>query len=576
MKVRGIRKDGTYREIAAAVEKEADHICVTVSADADFGGLERVEVDYCGIVAAQGDDGYMVLPRAAGCDDYCLSFFSRHPDAFETELAGSSMPLFGVKSEKYTFLAVISGMPYDYTLKISGGAKGFCIYPVFDIYGQRPYENIRVEYFLLSGENANYSGMARRYRAFKEAQGELTPLSERITRYETLAYAADSVLIRVRCGWKPAPSPVLHQTPENEPEMRVACDFARVEDILDELKAQGVDKAEICLVGWNIRGHDGRWPQAFPVEEKLGGEKGLRRLIGKAQSMGYQITCHTNSTEQYEISSLYDPQNTRLDREKKPVVGQDLAWSGGQVSQLCPRAACRLAEDILPKVAELGFHGTHYIDVIGVVPPRPCYHEAHPVHTGGAATCMKYLCDLSRRLFGGISSEGAYDFIAPYLDYGLYISFSFGQDSGCGLCDKPVPFWQLVYHGYVLSNPYSRTVNATLKDKKTVLKMIEYGGRPSYYFYSAFMEDENNWMGKDDAVCDTDSQLRETVSKIRDGAALYGRLSAVHTAFMENHEEVAENVYEVTYSDGTVIRVDYNLEEYKVLKKPANKIVCRS
>ncbi len=561
--MKGIRKDGTKREIAASVETAADHVCVTIPADQEFCDLERVEADYWGVVAEPDDDGYMVLPRGEGCDDYGLCFFRRHGGAFETEISESNIPIFGVKSERYVFLAVVSGMPYDYTLKVSGGEEGFRVYPVFEVYGQRPYEDIRVEYFLLSGNDANYSGMARRYRAFKEAEGELVPLSERVKRYPTLAYAADSVMIRVRCGFKPAPSPVLHQTLENEPSMRVACDFARVEDILDELKAQGVDKAEICLVGWNIRGHDGRWPQAFPVEEALGSEEGLRRLIRKAKAMGYSIVCHTNSTEQYEISDLYDPENTRLDRNKKPVVGQDIPWSGGEASQLCPLASCALAEKILPKVAALGFHGTHYIDVIGIVPPRSCYHEAHPVHKGQAADCMKRLCALSRELFGGVSSEGAYDFLAPQLDYGLYISF---KEAGRGLCDKSVPFWQMVYHGYVLSNPYTQTVNATLKDKRTVLKMIEYGGRPSYYFYSAFMENGKNWMGNRDALCDTDTQLKETVAKIREGAALYDRLSSIHTAFMDNHEEVAENVYEVTYSDGTVIRVDYNKEEYEILR----------
>lgn len=59
---------------------------------------------------------------------------------------------------------------------------------------------------------------------------------------------------------------------------------------------------------------------------------------------------------------------------------------------------------------------------------------------------------LAREQFGGVSSEGGFDFAMPYLDYGLYIS---REPWGGGLCDRPVPFWQLVYHGTVLSNPYS-------------------------------------------------------------------------------------------------------------------------
>ena len=50
-------------------------------------------------------------------------------------------------------------------------------------------------------------------------------------------------------------------------------------DILDEVKRQGVERAEVCLVGWNQKGHDGRFPELFPVEEQLGGEDKLRKLI---------------------------------------------------------------------------------------------------------------------------------------------------------------------------------------------------------------------------------------------------------------------------------------------------------
>ena len=76
--------------------------------------------------------------------------------------------------------------------------------------------------------------------------------------------------------------------------MRAACTFRRVRELADECKAQGLEGAEFQLVGWNLRGHDGRWPQAFPVEEALGyqtliGEFGLTqedasKQVGKSRS----------------------------------------------------------------------------------------------------------------------------------------------------------------------------------------------------------------------------------------------------------------------------------------------------
>ena len=86
--------------------------------------------------------------------------------------------------------------------------------------------------------------------------------------------------------------------------MNVACSFEDVEALLEECKAMGIEHAEFCLVGWNIRGHDGRWPQVFPVEPAFGGEENLRKLIIRAKELGYSIVCHTNSTDAYSITGM--------------------------------------------------------------------------------------------------------------------------------------------------------------------------------------------------------------------------------------------------------------------------------
>lgn len=559
----GITKKGERIEISFEVTEREDYISVSLSKDFDYSNIEVIEADYFGEVANNTDEGYLVLPRGGGNGDYCILNFNKHTEDFVKNITESNMPVFGVKKNDKTFLAVVSGMPYDYDLRVELKDNKYRIFPVFNIFGEQPYEDLKIEFFMLSGDKANYSGMAVKYRELKLASGELIPLAKRIENNSVLDYTAKSVMIRVRCGWKPAPSQVLHQTKENEPEMYVACDFDRVSDLLDELKNQGVEKAEICLVGWNVKGHDGRWPEALPVCEELGGEEKLRAVIKKAQSMGYQITCHTNSTDQYEIAENFDVENSQYGRNSEPTVNPAV-WSGGQMFNLCPKIGAEQAREMLPKVRELGFKGTHYVDVLGIVHPRRCFSEKHYVNSKDAVKYAKDICELSKELFGGFSSEGAYDFICPYTDFGLYISF---QPKEAPIADKPIPFWQLVYHGIVLSNPYSYTINPTFKDKATNLKVIEYGGRPSYYYYSAFMGNGNNWMGSIDARCGTDEELKGSVANIKKGYDEYKKFEDITTAFMNEHKEVAENVYEITYSDNTVVKVDYNTETYEIVKK---------
>ena len=110
-------------------------------------------------------------------------------------------------------------------------------------------------------------------------------------------------------------------------------------------------------------------------------------------------------------------------------------------------------------------------------------------------------------------------------------------------------------------------MNSTFKEPENFLKMTEYGGRPTFYYYSAFMNNDSNWMGNTDCICDTEEQLKESVAKIKKGYEEYQKLSALHTAYMEKHEEVAEGVFEVTYSNGMVVRVDYNEKCYEILNR---------
>lgn len=548
-------------QITYCVEQKEDFIKITVPKEQDFSQIERIKI--CGLegIADTEDLGYLVLPRAnEGCSDYCICLFQKHTDDFEHVVGGLNMPIWGVKTKDKCFLAVVSGMPYVFKLRIVLKNGIYSLQPEFHLEGENPCEDLQIKIFFLQGENADYSGMARRYRQYQYDLGDMKPLSERIKTEEYLNYAVNSVMIRIRCGWKPAPNTIAHQTLENEPPMHVACDFDRVGDIIDELKRQGVDKAQICLVGWNHRGHDGRWPQPFPVEEDLGGEEKLRALIQKAKAAGYQIVCHTNHTDQYEISNLYDAEHTLRDKNGEP--GTHAVWSGGQMYDLCPKVGFEQAADILPKVAELGFEGMHYIDVLGVVHPRICYHKDHLVNGSQSVEYAKKMCQVARDCFGGISSEGGYDFIAKYLDYALYICFT---PEYKGVCDESIPFWQLVYHGTVLSNPYTATVNCTFKGEDEFLKFIEYGGKPTFYYYSAFMNNGQNWMGNLDCKCDDEEQLKDSVSRIKKAYEAYSSLSQLHTAFMEKHEKVAENVYEITYSNGKVLRVDYNTKSF-VLK----------
>lgn len=526
---------------------------ITVSRDSIPEGLEYIDIKDDRFCAKAGDEGYYVIADADAKGSR-LCRFNNKKDG-ERVYKQNLMPIFGVKKKEFCTLAIAVGFKAELHIVFGVKDSEYYIYPRYYLKGLKPYEDISIKLVPLSPGDG-YSEMAVAYRNYQLKRGACKPLSEKIKEREAVRYAAESPEIRIRMGWKPAPPTVLEQTDENEPQMYVACTFDRVRDLITELKKQGVDKAQICLVGWNKSGHDGRWPQIFPVEEKLGGEGKLRELIEYAQNNGYKIVCHTNSTDSYRIADSFS-EDIVVKNQDGSLKINDLGWSGGRMYDLCPVKALEYAEKELPKVRELGFDGLHYIDVMSVVPLRWCFDKNHPVNSAQTLEYYNKIMKLSQELFGGFASEGTFDFSAEYLDYGLYISWPEVEDD---MADRSIPLWAMVYHGIILYNPTTDTVNYPIKDRKNGLTVKEYGARPAFYIYSKFLEGSNqdDWLGKEDLVIDTDEQLRYSVAKIKEAYDEYKEVMHLQTEYITKHEEVEDNIFCVTYSDGTKITVDYN------------------
>ncbi len=562
MKARALKLDGSMIDITVVSEQTGDLITAKPKVD-DWSDIRYIDFGYDLAEADAGDKGYFVIPRGSNSPSDHICAFTEREDA-ELDCFNFQLMMYGFTDGKRGFCAIPTGYTYEYHVIV--GVKGghYYMFARFPIGGKEPYEEISIEYRLLSGENADYSGMGRAYREYLLTEAGVKSLKDRMN--PSIDYAKDAMYIRIRQAWKPVPSPVEEQTDENEPPIYVAIDFEKVGKLMEQLKAAGLEKAEFCLVGWNKSGHDGRWPQALPVEPLLGGEEGLEKLRVKAKELGYALTCHMNVTDAYSIANNYSDDLPAID-ENGRICKHGGTWGGGRGRWICAKKAVEIAKEELPKVGALGFRGLNYIDVISTIALRPCYSENHPVNRREAANCWKEIAKLNHDVFGGFSSEGGYDYTLPYLDYGLYVSFYDTNTKDLPkLFDKPVPLWQVALHGIVMSNPFTSTVNAPVKERRHQLEVLEYGGRPTIYIYSKFLSSGSNWMGNDDIVCDTDEQMADCVEKLSAMYREHKDLFRLQTEFIEKHEELSDGVFRTTYSDGTTVTVDYNRETYSVEK----------
>lgn len=532
----------------------------------------RLEICLDFLSADAGTDGYYIVPSKSTC--FLMKFRPREDTEFENP--EPLMTMFGAKHGSTATLVVTETMRFDYRLRMAVRGGRYTLSMVYDLTKIDLYEDLVLSVYSLTGNDADYNGVARKYRSIQETRLNLVPIAQRVKTDPVMAYAVDNMpIIRIRMGWKPVPTQVPEQTPENEPPMHVACTFQQVEDLMDAMKRQGIEKAELCLVGWNRMGHDGRWPQIFPVEPALGGEDGLKKLTAHADRLGYRVVCHTNNSDAYSVAECWDPEDIIREKDGSMSVN-NVYWSGGRMYNLCPQIAYEKyqAQDYA-QMRPLGFHGFHYIDVIAIVSPHSCFHKDHPLNAEQTSTYINRILARARAEFGGAASEGGYDFAAENLDFALYVGFNLTAGLP-PVADEIIPLWQLVYHGYILSNPSAETVNYIIKGSENRLRFHEFGGIPAFYINSKFVDtDGKNWMGDVDLFCATPEQQEETARQIKRQLDDCAPMAPRQLAFLDRHDFLANGVFQTTYSDGFRIVVNLTDTDYvcDTIRVPAHNLV---
>ena len=509
-----------------------------------FVGVDRIKIILDAARARRGERGYFALPNnmigtyRATNDNY---FLSQPPMSF-----------FGMKTPRQTFISEAFGWELWHSLEVTVRDGEYALAHVFDLREERPDCEFGVTFEPLAAD-AEYPAMAAAYRAHKLARGVVKPLRERFAAQPELHGAVTSVEVRVRQAWKPAPSKVVEQNEFNEPPLHVAVTFERAVQLARACRDAGIPALEFCLVGWNKGGHDGAYPQLWPVEPALGGADGLKNLVRAVKGLGYRIVLHNNFQDTYSIADGWDEGDMSHDRNGvvRSNTGSKYVWSGGRTYYACPKRMWeRYVRKDMHKIAALGCRGLHYVDVISNYRHPCCCDARHPCSRKEGVRYYLKMLEEMRITVGGAFSEGPHDFVASGLDACLYVTVSdpSGKDLPA-LMDRFVPLWQLVYHGIILSSPFHSCMNYTIKADESRLALVEFGGRPVFYVHHDFFDD-SQWKGKGDLTVATDADLAATVAEIKKGADEYARLCDLQFEYMTDHRLVADGVALTTYSNG--------------------------
>lgn len=529
--------DGSARTNRVVGVRQADGGWRYVVPAADATGAKDVDLHVGCAQARVGDDGYWVSQRGL------LGHFARPSGSWQNLRNWLTLPYYGMKTPRGSFLAVVEGMRFEFNQRVTSEDGLYRAYPRWRVEdtGIGAYEDMSVVVYDLP-TGAGYVEMAKAYRRYKEARDpEIKPIRERAKARPHLLRLARAVTVRQQCAAKPfkRPDDAHDFTPETEHPVRCIRSFDEVLVNLKKLKARGVDDLSVVVAGWQTGGYDGRAPSVFPVEAVAGGEAGLRRLIAGAKALGYLIDAQDNYTDCYTVSPLWDNGDIAcLGTKGLDVNG---SWCGGKAYNLCLRNAWDVQgfmPDNLRRTADLGFWGSHYIDVFSSAFPYRCLNPGHAATRPEQLQYMIRAACLCRDLFGGFSSECCGDWLVGYLDYinyatprirDLRAARAAGRKT---LVDKVVPFWELAFHDVVLSNP-DRVTQGVLSPRDNLL-LVEFGGRPIFYsFHDGNIPD----------IVKADAQFR--------------RLRHLQLEAMTRHDELAPGLVRVVYGNGETIYVNH-------------------
>ena len=517
--------------------------------------------------ARVGEEGYYVFADGA------RGFFRDREGVISRGANWQLMPVHAMKTPRTAFTAIVKGMTYHAASRVTAKKGEYAASFVFDRDMDDVYEDLAIEYRFCEGTDVDYSDLARAYRNYQLERGACRPLADRAKERPMLAYAATNVEVRIRQAWKPVPSPATNQVSRNEPPVKPVVPFDRVTQLARACQAAGVPGAEFCLVGWQHGGHDGAYPDLFPVEPSLGGEAKLKACVKDVQALGYAIVAHGNHRDCYMLADSWDAEYVNEKRPDGTLLPPATTWGAGGKYTLCAqRAYERFAIKDAATVATLGFRGLYYLDVTTCHPPYTCRDPRHPMTRARCAEWENAILDLQTKTFGGCSSEGGCDAYIGHFDSALTISWAKPFAPPRKMIDDYVPFWQLVYHGIVLSTPFRSTINTVVQDDaRYTLKLVEFGGRPTLYVHSHFISGGRTNMGARDLRATTDAELAETVRGIKTASDEFARRADLEFAMMERHEQVAPGVFKTTYAGGAYTFVNYNeaAVEIGVHKVPA-------
>jgi Family of unknown function (DUF5696) len=567
--------------VTYSIQDDCLQATIPDSSIVEDGKNSLVSIDLLPFLGAthDGEEGYIVYPDGSGA----LMFFtpSDRPEVqkinsivYGTDASGGLggsggvyreqvvMPVFGLAGAQTAFVGMITHGDFDASIAVARSGKGINYNHVwgqfifrrqgrFSLTGGQPTwlfqadrigGDRQVRYCFLNGPQANYVGMASRYRQFLiDERG-----AKRISSSEPLINLAFFMGIE-RKTWFLS-------------DMISLTTFAQVKEMLDNLTTAGVKRADIILWDWNRGGTAGSYPQRLPVDSRLGGENGLRTLAAELHDRGQRLFLQDNYLGSAPGAAGVMPYLDAIRGvDGLPIGDSETGY------MLNPQVSLRrfAARDV-PKMAALGADGLELESFASMAIPDK--NLSYPLSREGFAASWMQIASLARKQFGSVAMVGSNTYTLPYTDR---LDFVTVDSTHYDFFDETIPFYHIAVHGLV---QYSGSpINLQADGKRMFLRGIEYGATPLFIL----SHDSSAKLARTGADSVYSSEFDFWRSEVIRQYGVMEKVAPLTNQFITGHARLADGVYQTTYEDGSRVIVNYNLQEYMAgnLNVPAQDFV---
>lgn len=421
------------------------------------------------------------------------------------------------------------------------------------VYQAKMYQgDFVIRYAFLSGDDANYVGMANCYRRYLINRYQLSRVNSRenVPFYLELIGAID----------------------KREPVLGIARDvihpltsFQQAQVIVQDLMDYGIDNIRLKYSGWLNGGVNHHYPNDVSVEKALGGIEDFQELIDFMNSQGYELYPSVGFLNVYR-NTLFNNFNPRRDGARllngltAKVYKHQLDTFEMNSQQyyyvLSPRSLNKLTRSFLTDYQKFNLANISLFDMASQVNSDLIDDIERVVDReeslGITEDIFKEMKNKNMKII--VDCGNAY--AIPYVDSIINLP---NRSSMLSITDEEIPFYQMVVHGLIdFAGP---PINLMSNRQAALLKILETGGYP--YFigsYKQSFEVKNTEFEHLYALHYGDwiklaADIYQTANNI---------LKNVQDQRIIDHKILANNVYQTTYENGKSIIVNYNKQSVNV------------